>query len=165
MIDRFLDFLGAPLSRRAAQAVLVLTAAVSHGYVLLALLSLAAGDEGSRRTDRDGSGEQTVSVRPVESNDSTRVPRPRQDPQDWPGTRWSRRADRALRSHRALQQVPFRTAKATIVLANARRGMAVLRVTAPSADDGRAAWRRFLRRFHDSGEGYISVFISSRRAK
>lgn len=87
----------------------------------------------------------------------------RQDPQDELGSSAARRAAHALRSHRALQHVPHTDGELTIRLIGARRGRALLRVSAPSRSAARRGWRRFLHRYGDAGHAYVPLFDSGGR--
>lgn len=163
MLDRFLDFLYAPLSGRAARAVLILTAVVCHGYVLLALLSIAAGGEAQPGAEHHDARRRAVPIRSARSDRDPEVAHPRQDPQDRPGSAAARAARGELRSHRALQHVPYRGAGVTIVLVGARRGRALLSVRGGDLATERRGWRLFLRRFGDDGSAYVPLFATGRR--
>lgn len=162
MLDRFLDFLYAPLSGRAARAVLILTALVCHGYVLVTLLSIAAGGEAQPGAEHHDARRRAAPVRPVGSDPDPGVADPRQDPQDRPRSAAARAAQGELRSHRALQHVPYRGAGVTITLVGARRGRALLSVRGGDLATERRGWRAFLRRFEDDGSAYVPVFAASR---
>jgi hypothetical protein len=82
----------------------------------------------------------------------------RQDPQDRPGSAAARRTSRALRTHRALQHVPYRRGEVAIALVGARNGQAVLRVSAPNIAAARRGWRAYLRRYRDDGRAYLPRF-------
>jgi hypothetical protein len=160
LVDRFLDFLYAPLSGRAAKAILILTAAVCHGYVLLTLLSIAAGQDSHPRTERHDSGHSIAPVVSPQPGGEPHAPRPRQDPQDRPGSVAARAARGELRTHRALQHVPYRKAGVTITLIGARHGRALLSVRGGDLSTERQGWQRFLRRFGDDGTAYIPRFAA-----
>jgi hypothetical protein len=158
VLDRFLDFLYAPLSGRAARAVLILTALVCHGYVLMTLLSIAAGGEAQPGAEQHAARRRAVPVRPAGSERDPGVAHPRQDPQDRLGSASARAARGELRTHRALQHVPYRGAGVTITLVGARDGRALLRVRGGDLATERRGWRGFLRRFGDDGSAYVAVF-------
>jgi hypothetical protein len=151
-------FLDHPLDRRSRLAVLGVAAAVTVGFAALVALS---GTAGSRPGQEPGPTtpvpRPAASRRPVRDHPRRR-PHPRQDPQDRPGSTAARRARHELASHRALQHVPYRRGGVLVTLAGARGGRAVLRVEAASLAAARRGWRRFLRRFHDSGGAYLPAF-------
>jgi hypothetical protein len=162
MVDRFRALLEEPLDPRAGRAVLVLASAILLGFAALFVLAAREPDVASPRSEtQEPAAVATVPVAPptgdVESAEN-RPPLRRQDPQDEKGSRAARRAARALRAHRALQHVPYRSGKLTVVLAGARGHRAVLRVSAPTVRAARQGWRRFLRRYRDSGRSYLPLF-------
>jgi hypothetical protein len=159
VLDRFLDFLQAPLSGRAARAVLILTAGVCFGFVLLVLLSNAAGDHTQPGAEHHDGRRRAVSAR---SDRDPAVARARQDPQDQPGSAAARAARGELRTHRALQHVPYRGAGVKITLVGARHGRAMLSVRGGDLATERRGWRGFLRRFGDDGGAYIPIFAAGR---
>lgn len=160
MVDRLRALLDRPLDPSAARAILVLASAILLG--LSALFALA-GSEPDRPTPPEHRTAATAA--PVEQvEDEAAEHRPlnrRQDPQDARGSAAARRAARALRSHRALQHVPYRTGGVAVALVGARGGRAVLRVSASTVAAARRGWHRFLRRYRDSGRSYVPVFRSS----
>jgi hypothetical protein len=162
VLDRFLDFLYAPLSGRAARAVLILTALVCHGYVLVTLLSIAAGGDAKPGAGHHDAQRRAVPVRSAHSDRDPGVAHPRQDPQDRPGSAAARAAQGELRTHRALQHVPYQGAGVTITLVGARRGRALLSVRGGDLVTERRGWRGFLRRFDDDGSAYVPLFTASR---
>ncbi|MBK5218934.1 MAG: hypothetical protein JJE35_03995, partial [Thermoleophilia bacterium] len=85
-------------------------------------------------------------------------PHRRQDPQDLPGSEAATRLAEALRERRALQHVPYRRGELAIELVGARRGKAVLRVSAPDRAAARRGWGEFLRRYRDAGASYLPIF-------
>ena len=164
MVDRLRVLLEEPLDPRVGRAVLALSSAIVLG--LASLFVLAAREP-------DGAGppseaQEPVSARFLPASPSTgavepqpagsRPPLRRQDPQDEKGSAAGRRAARALASHRALQHVPYRDGEVTVALTGARGSRAVLRVSAPTVPAARRGWRRFLRRYRDSGRAYIPIF-------
>lgn len=161
MIERFRAFLDQPLEHGAARAILCFSSAILVG---LALLFVLAASQPGRPIPPDrlaptSSPQAPLVWPPAEGRQGARVGAiGRQDPQDVPGSPAARRASRAIRSHRALQHVPYRSDELTVVLIGARGHRAVLRVSASSAAGARARWRDFLRRFGDSGRAYIPVF-------
>jgi hypothetical protein len=118
------------------------------------------------------SSEPDLPARPARSRWSkTTRPRVRQRPTDRI-PRTSRAApppaeQLALRSHQALQHVPYRRGELAITLVGARGHRALLRVSAPTLSSARHGWRAFLRRYHDRGEAYIARFVarSERRGR
>jgi hypothetical protein len=164
MIDRLRLLLDRPLDPSAARAIVVLAGAILLGLAALFALAASEPDRPAPREPRRAAAPPSPSVvaegeRGSEPAGST-APARRQDPQDERGSAAARRAARALRSHRALQHVPHRDGEATIVLAGARGSRAVLRVSAPTLREARRAWRRFLRRYGDSGRAYLPVFAA-----
>ena len=163
MVDRLRALLDRPLDPSAARAVLVFASAIFLGMAALFILAGREPDAIAPQPERS-LAIHSVSVDPDAIDDDPptelRVPPPyrRQDPQDIPGTAAAHRAHKALRSHRALQHVPYSAGGAAIVLAGARGSRALLRVTAPTLRAARRAWHRFLRRYNDSGRSYVPVF-------
>lgn len=162
MADRLRALLERPLDPSAARAILVLASAILVGFT--ALLVLAASQPERPTSPERGSAEVAspppVSTRALEP--PPRSPRPaelRQDPQDVRGSAAARRAARAVRSHRALQHVPYRRGNLAINLVGAAGHRAVLRVSASTRAAARRGWRVFLRRFRDRGETYIARFV------
>jgi hypothetical protein len=64
-----------------------------------------------------------------------------------------------MRSHRALQHVPYRSGRFSVHLIGAHGGRAVLAVRAPTVTAARRDWRGFLRRYSDSGRSYAPHFM------
>jgi hypothetical protein len=165
MVDRLRALLDRPLDPSAARAILALASAILLG--LAALFALAGGepDRPTSQANRPAVTSPSMPAAPVEEIEDEaaghRPPTPRQDPQDVPGSVAARRAARALRSHRALQHVPYRGGGMTIALAGARGSRAVLRVSAATVPAARRGWHRFLRRYRDSGRAYVPVFRAS----
>lgn len=161
MVDRLRALLEEPLSPQARQAVVVLSCAILLG--LSALFILAAREPASQppvaepRPDKSAAG-TAVAGAPSPPTAAARQPWSRQDPQDQEGSPAARRAARALRSHRALQHVPFRSEALTIELVGARGHRALLRVTSGTIRAARLGWRGFLRRHRDTGRAYIPIF-------
>ena len=145
---------------------MVLAVAISFGFATVVVLTGTA-EQGSRSASGVDLGQTRASVvaspRPeTEPGEAPSIPprraRHRQDPQDDSRSAAGRRAERALRSHRALQHVPYRRGRLRIGLIGARRGRAVLLVTASSLASAHDGWRRFLGRYGDSGDGYLPRF-------
>lgn len=164
MVDRLRACLDRPLDPRAGRWVLALASAVFLGVGLLSLLG-----ELDRPASPEPGGpppaaraEAPVTRTPALAEDDGHPARRRQDPQDRRGSGASRRASRELRTHRALQHVPFRRGNLTITLAGARRGRAVLLVSAPGVGAARRGWRSFLRLYRDDGRAYL-VHLRARR--
>lgn len=165
MVDRLRALLDRPLDPSEARAILALASAI---FLALAALFALAGSEPDRPTsqeDRPAATSPAVPVAPIEEVEDEaaghRPPTFRQDPQDEKGSAAARRAARALRSHRALQHVPYRDGEVRIALVGARGSRAVLRVTASSVRVGRRGWQQFLRRYRDSGRAYVPIFDAS----
>jgi len=164
MVDRLRALLEEPLDPRVGRAVVVLASAILLG--LAALFILAAREpENSTRAEEPPAAQSTprsvaVELAPAPTAETPAAPRP-QDPQDREGSAAARRAARALATHRALQHVPYRRGELTVGLVGARGHRAVLRVSAETARGARRGWRRFLRRYGDSGRAYIPRFAGS----
>jgi len=163
MIDRLRALLDRPLDPSAARAILVFASAILVGFA--ALFVLAAGEP--NRPPSPGHPSVAAappspvgSIQAAEGNSPKGQAAPRQqDPQDVEGSLAARRADRALRSHRAIQHVPYRHGGLAITLAGARGDRALLRVSAPNPRAARRGWKAFLRRFDDRGKAYIARFV------
>lgn len=161
MIERFRAFLDQPLGHGAAQAILFLSSAILVGLAVLFVLT--GGEPASRphvaepRPAQSGAGFAVAGVSPSPAA-ATRPPWPRHDPQDREGSPAARRAARALEAHRALQHVPFESEALTVELVGARGHRALLRVTASTIGAAQHGWRKFLRRYQDTGHAYIPIF-------
>lgn len=165
MADRLRALLDRPLDPGAARAVLVFASAILLGVAALFVLAARQGDP--TRPERPApaaSAPRPAAPVEVEGGDEPAA-HLRQDPQDVAGSAPARRAARALRSHRALQHVPYRDGEVRIALVGARGSRAVLRVTASTERSARRGWHRFLRRFRDSGQAYVPVFRASSTAR
>jgi hypothetical protein len=166
MIDRLRFLLDRPLDPLAARAVVVFATAILLGFAALFVLGSgesgrppAAGEQASPPPPRfEGSNDAPVSE--AHSPAAPRPPRRRQDPQDEKGSPAATRAAKALRSHQALQHVPYRRGPFTVRLVGVARGRAVLAIGAPTISAARHGWRRFLRRYGDSGRSYVPRFVS-----
>jgi hypothetical protein len=163
MVDRLRALLDRPLDPSAARAILAFASAIFIGFAALFVL---AGGQADQPTPPDHPPASTAPSDPAASaarSDTLRIGRAvalrRQDPQDIEGSTADRRAARALRSHRALQHVPYRRGHLAIVLVGAQGQRAVLRVSAPTRAAGQRGWRAFLCRFRDRGEAYIARFV------
>lgn len=163
MADRLRAFLDHPLDPNAARAILVFASAILLG--LTALFVFAASHPERPTSPERKSAEvspppvSATSVNPPESPHPAEL---RQDPQDVKGSAAARRADRALRSHRALQHVPYRSGAVRISITGAQGNRAILRVRAPSLGAARRGWHRFLARYRDSGRSYVPDFTVTR---
>lgn len=161
MADRLRALLDRPLDPSAARAILVLASGILVGFT--AILVLAASQPERPTSPERGSAEMAspppASATAVEPPESPRPAELRQDPQDVRGSAAARRAARALRSHRALQHVPYRRGNLAINLVGAEGHRAVLRVSAPTRAAARRGWLAFLRRFGDRGEAYIARLV------
>ena len=161
MADRLRALLDRPLDPSAARAILVLASAIFVGFT--ATLVVAASQPERPTSPERGSAEVApppVSSTAPEPPGSTHPAELRQDPQDVRGSAAARRAARAVRTHRALQHVPYQRGDLAIILVGAEGHRAVLRVSAPTRAAGRRGWRAFLRRFRDRGEAYIARFVA-----
>lgn len=159
MIDRLRFLLDRPLDPLAARAVVVFATAILIG---IAALFFFAGEETEGPTLHEArlTAPSSVPVAPIQKVESESPDPPPQDPQDVKGSGAARQAARALRSHLALQHVPYGRGELAITLIGARGDRAVLRVSAPSLPLARRDWRAFLRRYHDRGEAYIARFVA-----
>lgn len=162
MIDGLRALLDEPLDPRMGRAIVALASAVLLG--LAALFVLAAREPHmTTRAEEAPSAAPSTPISPAASIEPLPIhegapPRRRQDPQDEAGSPAARRAARALASHRALQHLPYRSGELKVELVGARGHRAVLRVSADTARAARQGWRRFLRRFQDSGRAYAPIF-------
>lgn len=167
MADRLRAFLERPLDPSVARAAVVLATAVFAGFATVIALATGGPAPAARheravphRAARTASAPERAADHP-DGLRSSSPPGRRQDPQDEAGSAAARRAARELRAHRALQHVPYRRGELVITLVGARRGRAVLRVTAPSLLAAREGWRRFLRRYRDRGDAYRVRFAAA----
>jgi hypothetical protein len=170
VIDRLRFLLDRPLDPAPARAVVVLATAVLVGFVAVFVLGAASSDRPAP------AGPEAVAAQPhlgrsfgdVEVEAAPAAPlttrRPEQDPQDDKGSPAAGRAAKAMRSHRALQHVPYRSGRFSVDLIGAYGGRAVLAVSAPTISAARRGWRRFLRRYRDSGRSYVPHFIDGGEA-
>lgn len=166
MVDRLRALLEEPLDPRAGRAVLVFASAILLG--LAALFVLAAREPDPATPPAKPNTSSAASPLPGALPAEPFEPEPTethstlhgQDPQDQKGSPAARRAARALRSHRALQHVPYRSGELTIELIGAHGHRAVLRVSAETIRSAHRGWRHFLRRYRDSGRAYTPVFRS-----
>lgn len=165
MVDRLRVLLDRPLDPSAARAILVLASAILVGFT--ATLVLAANQPEPPTSSERGSAEVAspplASATAPEPPGSPRPAELRQDPQEVRGSAAARRAARALRSHRALQHVPYRNGELTVSLVGARGDRAVLSVRADTRRAAREGWRGFLRRYRDSGRAYAPIFRADPR--
>lgn len=161
MVDRLRALLEEPLDPRLGRAVVVLASAILLGLAALFILAARQPETSTRVEEppavRSTSGSTAADLAPAPTPE-TPAPPHRQDPQDQEGSAAARRAARALASHRALQHVPYRSGGLTVELVGARGHRAVLRVSAGTARAARREWRRFLRRYRDSGRAYLPIF-------
>lgn len=162
MVDRFRALLDRPLDPSAARSILAFASAILVGFAALLVLAAGQPDQPTspqRPSAIPSSPGPAVSPEAVEADSTKSQAAPhRQDPQDVEGSTAARRAARALRSHRALQHVPYRQAHLAIRLVGARGNRAVLAVSAPTMSAARRGWRAFLRRYHDNGSAYLIRF-------
>jgi hypothetical protein len=162
MVDRLRALLEEPLDPSAARAVVVLASAILLGFAGLFVLAAGEDDEGSPRSVVSRAASPSPTSLPPAAVEPTPAeahpPLHGQDPQDREGSHAARRAERALRSHRALQHVPYRSGQVAVVLVGARGDRAVLRVSAPTLGAARLGWRSFLSRYRDSGRAYLPTF-------
>jgi len=164
MVDRLRALLDRPLNPSAARAILALASATLLGLAALFVLGVGQQNQPTspgRPSLTASSPGPAAPIEAVEGGSAKGHAAPhRQDPQDVEGSAAARRADRALRSHRALQHVPYRRDGLAITLVGARGDRAVLQVSAPNATAARRGWSAFLRRYHDRGEAYIARFVA-----
>jgi len=168
MSDRFRLLLDRPLDPRAARAILVFASAILAGFTVLFVLASRQAESPTPPTHLSQaipSPSPSVPIQAFEGNPGEGQAPHRQDPQDVEGSTAARKAARALRSHRALQHIPYRHAKLAITLAGARAERAVLQVSAPSLRAARRGWSAFLRRYHDRGKAYIAHFVFRRHGR
>ncbi len=164
MIDRLRILLDRPLDPPVARAVVVLATAVLLGFAAVGVLGASESKPSARSPQpvvRGSAGPSISDASASEGEYSGSEPAPhrrRQDPQDAAGSAAAKRAAAESRSHRALQHVPYRQGVVAILLVGARRGQALLRVSAPTEAAARRGWRAFLRRFGDSGRSYVPLF-------
>lgn len=172
VLERFRVFLDRPLDPSAGRAVLALAAAILLG--LAALYVLGAGESSHRTAPRPN-----AAILPaLHSTPAPRVPghapprqkgrqrrARRQDPQDERGSAAAEQAADTLRSHPALQHVPYRRGRLSVELVGARGRRALLSVSAPTVAAAQLGWRAFLRRFRDSGHSYLPIFEASGRRR
>lgn len=167
VFDRLRGLADCPLDRRVARAVLILGLAATIGTgVVVALAGVEKGGNPDAPSGHDRAPVRLVQPRAQSQTAGVALARRRvreQDPQDRRGTAARRRAVAELGSHRALQHVPYRSGRVSIVLAGAQARRAVLRVTAPTPAAARRGWREFLRRFDDRGSAYLPRFRGGRR--
>jgi hypothetical protein len=164
MIDRLRFLLDRPLDPLAARAIVVFATAILTGFV--AVFALGSGESGHSVVHREQTppaGSQPGLASRHAPVEVAPAPKPgahqrRQDPQDEKNTSAARSATKALRSHRALQHVPYRRGGVSIQLVGARGDRAVLRVSAATARGARRGWHRYLHRYRDSGRAYIPIF-------
>jgi hypothetical protein len=164
MIDRLRLLLDRPLDPPIARAVGVLAMAVLLGFAAVMVLGASERQDSAPSPESvvRGSAGASIPDASASEGDSSGLRRPqrrrRQDPQDATGSAAARRAAAESRSHRALQHVPYRQGLVAIRLVGARRGRALLRVSAPTIVAARRGWRAFLRRFGDTGRSYVPIF-------
>jgi hypothetical protein len=170
MIDRLRLLLDRPLDPPIARAVAVLAVAVLLGFAAVVVLGASEHQHSAPSPEPVVRGSAVASIpdAPASEGDSSGSRRPpcrrRQDPQDATGSAAATRAAEESRSHRALQHVPYRQGTVAIKLVGARRGRALLRVSAPTVAIARRGWRAFLRRFDDDGRSYLPIFKARRRS-
>lgn len=170
MAERLRALLEHPLDPRVARAAVALGCAVLLGFAALIVVA-GTGSGPNRPSARDQSGAGLTIDRPMAARRpaggirTPRSDRPRQDPQDRPGSPAALRAERELASHRALQHVPYRHGGLSVVLVGAEGKRAVLRVRAATAAAARRGWRRFLRRYRDPGAAYRAEFEGGGRRR
>jgi hypothetical protein len=169
MVDRLRALLDRPLDPSAARAILVFASAILVGIAALFVLAAGEPDRQAATAEQPSIVSPPAPATPAGASEGGQSgPRPstrRQDPQDVKGSAAGRRAARALRSHRALQHVPYRDGQLAVALVGARGGRAVLRVSAPTVSEARRGWRRFLRRYSDSGRAYVPILEASTRTR
>jgi hypothetical protein len=164
MIDRLRALLDHPLDPSVARAILVFAGAILAGFAGLFVFAAGQSDVPIPSSHPSRAASSPISATAIQevADHSTegRVALGRQDPQDVEDSAAARRAARALRSHRALQHVPYRSEDLKVDLIGARGRGAVLRIEAATVHAARRGWRDLLRRYHDPGHAYIPVFQS-----
>jgi len=164
MIDRFRALLDRPLDPSAARAIPVFASAILIGFAGLFVLAAGQVNHATSPSRPSRIAASPKPAPPIETAEdgSTKVQAAphRQDPQDLEGSIAAGRADRALRSHRALQHIPYRSDGLTVDLVGAQGRRAVLRIRAATVQAARRGWRRFLRRYRDVGHAYMPIFQS-----
>jgi hypothetical protein len=164
MIDRLRFLLDRPLDPLAARAIVVSATAILLGFAALFVLGASAPDRsvsGGQKATQPQPGHFFDAARPEAAPPASRAPRRRrQDPQDEKASPAAARAAKAMRSHRALQHVPYRHGRVSIRLAGARGRRAVLAVSAPTLAVARRGWQEFLRRYRDRGRAYVPLFTA-----
>jgi hypothetical protein len=170
MVDRLRALLDRPLDPRVGRAIVLVAAAISLGFASVVVLAGSA-EQGIRSASGTNRGEVRTASGAQPGELQVKAPASvrhkvhhRQDPQDERGSAAGRRAESALRTHRALQHVPYHRGGVTITLKGARHGRAVLLVRAQTLAAERRGWRSFLQRFSDSGNAYLPDF-KGRRAQ
>jgi hypothetical protein len=171
VIDLIRNLLDRPLDPRLARAVVLLAIAITFSFAILVAFGVIAGSVPSEDENRGEvlrapsapPAQQAGALGDARSGEAASVRRtaprrPRQDPQDRPGSEDYRRARKALRQHRALQHLPFERGKVAIVLAGADHGRALVRVTAATVGGAKRAWRAFLTHYRDDGRAYRASF-------
>jgi hypothetical protein len=161
VIDRLRALLQDPHDPAVVRAVVLLACAVTFGLTIVvgggAGSDVASSPETSHPTGVAAAPARQVAP-PGQGSAARHDSRPRQDPQDRPGSPAARRARRALASHRALQHVPYRRDGVAITLVGSHGPLAVLGVEAPSLAAARRGWRTFLRAYRDDGDAYLPRF-------
>jgi hypothetical protein len=170
MIDRLRLLLDRPLAPPAARAVVVFASAIFVGFAALFVLGAGESSRRAATSDAPAVAPSSQPARPLAATPPEAAPaaprtsrRRGQDPQDEKGSAAARRAAKALRSHRALQHVPYRHGRFTVRLVGARGARAELAASAPTIGAARRGWRAFLRRYRDSGRAYAPVFKAATR--
>jgi len=165
MIDRLRFLFDRPLDPLAARAVVVFASAILVGFATLFVLGTGESGRSAATPDVTAVAPRSQPARPLAATTPEAAPtaprtsrRRRQDPQDEKGSAAARRAAKALRSHRALQHVPYRCGPLTVRLVGAHGTRAVLAVSAPTIAAARRGWRAFLRRYQDDGRSYVPRF-------
>jgi hypothetical protein len=170
VIDRLRFLLDRPLDPAPARAVVVFATAVLVGFVAVFVLGASSSDPPAPADPEAVAGQPHLgrSFGDIEVEAPSAAPptsrRPGQDPQDKTGSPAAGRAAKAMRSHRALQHVPYRSARFSVELTGAHGGRAVLAVRAPTISEARRGWRGFLRRYRDGGRAYLPRFEAAAKA-
>lgn len=162
MAERLRALLEQPLDPRAARAATVLAAAILIGFATVDVLCTSSGVRPlvsrSFETPTVVPAPTPTAAGALPTAPRRPTARPRQDPQDNPGSDDATRARRELATHRALQHVPYRKGAVRIALVGASGSRALLQVEAPSRAAARRGWRVFLRRYRDTGGAYVARF-------
>jgi hypothetical protein len=173
VIDLIRGLLDRPLDPRHARAIVAVASCLTLAFAGLVGFGVISGSRPTASEGGDGTSDLAAPTAPPAAategspGGSEEGPdRPearskvRQDPQDHHGSLAYRRARRTLREHRALQHLPFHGRGISITLAGADQGRAIVRIVAVTVPEAKRGWRRFLRRYSDTGGAYEARFAA-----